>query len=189
MEIIEIELDPVPIREATKDEWLRVFPWRSPSSAPEGLKEIVSGKSLCDVGCAEGDMLYQFAKYAESVVGIEMNPDRFPVAIKRGLTVKVGNFFRIRNAEFPVCDVYYLWGPSPETSQLMVDHLMAHPKVQEAIILTAGRNGAPHVTKSVTKWDGKVLTIPYKEFNEDLEREEEGKWWVGVIEKKTDVHV
>jgi hypothetical protein len=190
MEIIDIELDPVPIREETKDEWLRVFPWRSPSSAPVGLKDVIAGKSLCDIGCAEGDMINQFSKHAESVVGIEMDPDRFSVAINRGLTVKVGNFFRIPNAEFPVCDVYYLWGPSPQSSMLMVDHLMAHPKVKEgAIILSAGRTGAPHVEKSVKKWDGKVLAIPYEEWNEDLERVESGKWWVGVIEKKTGVHV
>ena len=189
MEIIDIELDPIAITEQVKGEMVRHFPWRSASTSGEGLKEIISGKSVCDVGCAEGDLMVQFAKHASSVVGIEMNPDRFPAAIERGLTVKVGNFFRIRKAEFPVCEVYHLWGPSPETSQLMVDHLMAHPKVEECTILTAGRNGAPHVKRSVEKWGGKVLAIPYEEWSEQLERIETGKWWIGVIEKKAGVHV
>ena len=189
MEIIDIELDPVSIRESTKEEWIRKFPWRSASTSVEGFKDIISGKSVCDIGCAEGDLMVQIAKHASSVVGIEMNPDRFPAAINRGLTVKVGNFFRIRKAEFPVCEVYHLWGPSPETSQLMVDYLMDHPKVEECTILTAGRQNAPHVMKSVEKWDGKVLAIPYEEWTEDLDRIEIGKWWIGVIEKKTGIHV
>lgn len=189
MEIIDIELDPVAITEQVKDEWHRHFPWRSACTSPEGLKDIVSGKSVCDIGCAEGDLMTQFAKHAKSVVGIEMDPDRFSVAINRGLTVKVGNFFRIRKAEFPVCEVYHLWGPSPETSQLMVDHLMAHPKIEECTILTAGRQNAPHVKRSVEKWDGHVLAIPYEEWTEDLDRIEKGKWWIGVIEKKAGVHV
>lgn len=189
MEIIDIELDPEVITEQVKPEMVRSFPWRSASTSPEGLKDIMQGKSVCDIGCAEGDMLMQFAKVASRVVGIERDMDRFRPAVERGLKVLSGNFFRIKNRDFPVCDVYHLWGPSPETSQLMVDHLMGHEKVRNCTILTAGRDGAPHVKASVEKWGGHVRAIPYKEFNEDLERIEEGKWWIGVIEKKVGVHV
>lgn len=188
MEIINVELDPVPITEQLLPEMIRVFPWRSACTVPEGIKGYIADKFVCDIGCAEGDMLYQFSKVANRCVGIELNPDRFRYAKERGLNVICGNMFRIKNFPF-AAEVFYLWGPSPEASINMVRWIMEHPKIKNCVVLTGGRNGAPHITSCIDKYDGKALVIPYKEYSEDLEREEEGKWWVGVIEKKTGVHV
>ena len=187
MEIIDIELDPVPITEELLPEMVKEFPWRSACTVPEGVKDYIEGKFVCDIGCAEGDMLYQFSKVADRVKGIELDSDRFRFAKERGLDVICGNMFRIKN--FPIADVYYLWGPSPEASMNMVSWVMNHPKVENCFVLSGGRENANHVEVSVNKFNGKVLAIPYKEYNYNLEREEEGKWWVGVVEKKAGVHV
>ena len=188
MEIIDIELDPVPVTEELLPEMVREFPWRSPCVTAQGIKDYITGKFVCDIGCAEGDMLNQFKKVADRCVGIELVPDRFRHAHERGLKVICGNMFRIPN--FPhAAEVFYLWGPSPEVSINMVRWIMNNPKIENCTILSGGRNGGPHVMTSVNSYNGKILAIPYREFNEDLERVEEGKWWVGVIEKKAGVHV
>lgn len=188
MEIINIELDPVLVTEQVLGEMVQEFPFRSACTVPEGVKEYTTGKKVCDIGCAFGDMMHQFSKVAESVVGIELQEDRFRSSKERGLNVMCGNMFRIPN--FPIVDVYYLWGPSPEVSINMVRWLMENDDVNDCVILTSAHTeGANHVKVSVNKYNGKVLSIPYKEFNHDKERMEEGNWWIGVIEKKVGVHV
>ena len=50
-------------------------PWRSPIEIPSLLKEYLKGKTFCEIGCGEGDLLREFAKYADKAYGIEHNSD------------------------------------------------------------------------------------------------------------------
>ena len=52
-------------------------PWRSPIEIPELLKDYLKGKTFCEIGCGEGDLLREFAKYADKAYGIEHNSDYF----------------------------------------------------------------------------------------------------------------
>ncbi len=92
-------------------------PYRSPIEIPELVKEYVRGKTFCEVGCGDGDLLRQFAKYAHKAIGVEMNPDRFPqldilvnetnnIKIVKGDALTKGK--SILN-ELSHCDVYFVW--------------------------------------------------------------------------------
>ena len=50
-------------------------PWRSPIEIPELVKDYLKGKTFCEIGCGEGDLLREFAKYADKAYGIEHNSD------------------------------------------------------------------------------------------------------------------
>lgn len=81
------------------------YPQRSPLIVAEAIKDIIKDKTVCDVGCGEGDLMKEFAKYAKNVIGIEKNPDRLKVAVSNGFNVRGGDA-RIR---LPEADVYYVW--------------------------------------------------------------------------------
>ena len=76
------------------------YPYRSPLKVAEVLKELIKDKVVCDVGCACGDLMIEFSKYAKRVIGIEERKEEREITIKRGLEV-VDNL--------PDADVYYVW--------------------------------------------------------------------------------
>jgi len=83
-------------------------PYRSPMEIPSLVKEYLIGKSFCEIGCAEGDLLIEFAKYAKSAMGIEINRDYAEIARSKGLSVIIDDIFAM-NKKIPKCDVYYFW--------------------------------------------------------------------------------
>lgn len=76
------------------------YPHRSPLKVAEVLKDIIKDKVVCDIGCACGDLMIAFSKYAKRVVGIERLKEEREISLKRGLDV-VDNI--------PDADVYYVW--------------------------------------------------------------------------------
>ncbi len=86
-------------------------PNRSPIEIPELVKKYLYGKTFCEIGCCEGDLLEQFAKYADKAIGIEISrsyKDKLLLLEKKYKNIEIimGNFFDI---EIPICDVYYFW--------------------------------------------------------------------------------
>ena len=53
-------------------------PFRSPIEIPELVKDYLKGKTFCEIGCGEGDLLREFAKYADKVYGVEHDSKFFP---------------------------------------------------------------------------------------------------------------
>jgi len=92
-------------------------PYRSPIEIPELVKEYVRGKKFCEVGCGDGDLLRQFAKYAHKSFGVEMNPARFPqldVLVEETNNIKIvkGDALTRGKAilnELSNCDVFFVW--------------------------------------------------------------------------------
>ena len=58
------------------------YPYRSPLKVAEALKDIIKDKVVCDVGCACGDLMVEFSKYAKRVVGIECDKEKSEIAKK-----------------------------------------------------------------------------------------------------------
>ena len=81
-------------------------PWRSPLAVVEAIKDIIKDKVVCELECAAGDLMVEMNKYAKSVTGMELNPDRVIAARARGFEVIEGNVF---SDPFPDADVYYIW--------------------------------------------------------------------------------
>lgn len=86
-------------------------PQRSPIEIPELVKEYIRGKIFCEIGCAEGDLLRLFAKYAKEAIGIECKPRFFPK-----LWELESEYFNVRiiqadalRMSIPKCEVYYFW--------------------------------------------------------------------------------
>jgi SAM-dependent methyltransferase len=86
-------------------------PYRSPTEIPILVKEYLYGKTFCEIGCGEGDLLEQFAKYADNAIGIEISPACESVlrALERkvdNIEIIIGDVFRVG---IPHADVYYFW--------------------------------------------------------------------------------
>ena len=92
-------------------------PFRSPIEIPELVKEYVRGKKFCEVGCGDGDLLRQFAKYAHKAYGVEMNQARFPqldILVEETNNIKIvkGDILTRGNVilnELSRCDVFFTW--------------------------------------------------------------------------------
>ena len=86
-------------------------PQRSPIEIPELIRPYIEGKIFCEVGCAEGDLLELFAKYAKQAIGIEMREQHFSKldALER----KIDNIEIIKkdimHTALPFYDVYFVW--------------------------------------------------------------------------------
>ena len=95
-------------------------PQRSPIEIPELIRPYIEGKIFCEVGCAEGDLLELFAKYAKQAIGIEMREQHFSKldALER----KIDNIEIIKSdvmlSGLPVCDVYFIWARPRTDRQL-----------------------------------------------------------------------
>lgn len=81
-------------------------PYRSPIEIPSLVAHYLYGKSFCEIGCGEGDLLFEFSKYADNVIGIEIDPVFAESAKAKGLNVIEGN---VLSMTIPKCDVYYFW--------------------------------------------------------------------------------
>jgi len=77
------------------------YPYRSPLKVAEVLKDIIKDKVVCDVGCACGDLMFEFSKYAKKVVGVEHEEKRAKIARERG--------FEVYENTVPDADIYYVW--------------------------------------------------------------------------------
>ena len=82
------------------------LPGHSPLEIVKLVKDIITDKVVCDIGCGQGELLVEMSKYAKEVVGIEEDSGVADIAISKGLNVlKTNSFFQ----DLPKADVYYLW--------------------------------------------------------------------------------
>jgi len=82
------------------------WPERSPLDLVPALSDILTGKSVCDIGCGAGDLLEEIRclGISDKVVGIELMSSKVPAS--RRSHIICGD---LRGMELPVCDVYLLW--------------------------------------------------------------------------------
>jgi len=90
------------------------YPYRSPLKVAEALKDIIKDKVVCDVGCACGDLMVEFSKYANKVIGIECDKEKSEIAKKRG--------FQVVDI-VPNADVYYVWIGIDSSSEDVMNQL------------------------------------------------------------------
>ena len=112
------------------------YPYRLTIDIIKPLIPFIENKSVCDIGCGAGDILFEIGKYAKSIIGIERHKgfknelDR--LGVNRDFIIW-GDLFSI---ELPIVDVYYLWISSDvKLNRQIVDIL---PK--ECIIIDATTN-------------------------------------------------
>jgi len=81
-------------------------PNRSPLVVIEAIKNVIKGRTVCELGCASGDLMVEMQKYAKKVVGVENRADHAQAARNRGLDVETADIFK---KEIPEAEVYYIW--------------------------------------------------------------------------------
>lgn len=78
----------------------------SPLGIAELVKDIVTDKIVCDIGCGQGELMMEFSKYAKEVFGIENVEENARASESKGFKVLHQDSFY---TELPPADVYYLW--------------------------------------------------------------------------------
>lgn len=135
-------------------------PWRSPIEIPGLLKKYLKGKTFCEIGCGEGDLLREFAKYADKAYGIEHNVKYFDQLdkvdketsnieiIKKSIEIYEGQGGDIQIEDIPKADVYYFW-----ISEGADERLIEKLPPSTMVIHKAGFN-KPWLEKTFGKYEG-----------------------------------
>lgn len=74
------------------------YPDRSPLLVAEVIKPMIHGRVVCDLGCGDGELMREFAKYASKVIGIDREHMSEDILMADLL-----------ETDIPLADVYYLW--------------------------------------------------------------------------------
>ena len=122
----------------------------SPLAIAELVKDIIQDKVVCDIGCGQGELLLEFAKYAKEVFGIEEEDEVAQIAGAKGLKVhRMNSFFQ----ELPKADVYYLW----TKDQVGVYLKARHDGVKATFIL--GHSIRPATVKFLESLNAEVRAV------------------------------
>jgi hypothetical protein len=158
---------------------IRQAPFRSPRAISERFADLVKGKVFCDLGCAEGDNLTFFDRFAKEVIGIDSDKKRLSAAKKRGLRVRLADYFK---DDIPIADVYYMWPDCPEQHFPLVKRLKKL-KLTGILILVSElswKGDKSHIVEDCARqFNGKVIDVA---FNEGKKHRQSGVMRVGVID-------
>lgn len=111
----------------------------------EAIKDYLVGRSVLDIGCGDGEQMKAFAKYADSIMGVD---------IKLGCD--------IFKDPYPEADVYYVWiNPLKENIEI------ANMIEKGYIILGAnpGNKESHDLSKIQSKKEIKVIEVLHDEEN------------------------
>ena len=89
-----------------KTNLIRKPPARTPTIISYKIRNLIKNKTVCEVGCAEGDNMMLMSKYAKKVIGLDLNASRLKYAQNRKQDVLLSDY---RLDPIPKVDVYYFW--------------------------------------------------------------------------------
>lgn len=157
---------------------LRQTPYRTPEAVSAAMKDLIKGKVVCDLGCAEGDHLAFLSRYARKVIGVENDAARYIHAVNRGFEVVVGNYL---SCELPDAEVYYAWpDDGPRDNRVLVTRLK---EKQPCTLVLAADRGFPYEVQPVEKlaedYGGRLMEVS---FNEGPKPRQSGIFLLCVLE-------
>lgn len=152
-------------------------PYRTPKAVSEAIKDIISNKVVCDIGCAEGDHMVFMSRYAKKVIGVEIDQTRYKFAIERNLDVIVEDY---RKIDLPDADVYYIWPNNSIDNPFIIKKALNKTNFNGYVIIGADSGYEPEVPmiKKCAKL-GRLLEIP---FNEGSGHRQNGIFFVVIID-------
>lgn len=130
----------------------------TPPQVADLVKDLITDKVVCDVGCGEGLFMDALAKYASKVIGVEDTLDWAYKAAERYEVYPVGSYHQ----PLPKADVYYLW-----TRDAMGTFLKAKEEGTTGTFIF-GKTVRPSLTAFLKKIHAEVRELP------------ELDWWVYV---------
>lgn len=122
-----------PVESIRTDDAVLKPPCRSPLVIIEALKIYIEGKVVCEIGSALGDIALKMKKYAEYVLGIEIDEERAEYSKKRGLDTRKGNALDLLPLPDKI-DVYYMWMDPEPTRRIF-------SAIGNGIVIMAGELG------------------------------------------------
>jgi hypothetical protein len=128
----------------------------------EAVQNHLKGKTVCEIGCAEGDNMVFISRYANKVIGFEKMKQRYSVAQQRNLEIIVGDYFV---NDLPEADVYYFWPDDGERdNEYLVQKILLKKDFKGTIIVGADSGFPPEVPalERCTQW-GERTEVPYWE--------------------------
>lgn len=126
------------------------MPGHSPLAIAELVKDIITDKVVCDIGCGHGELLVEFKKYAKDVIGLEWDSDVAESAREKGVNVITTDSFYDK---LPTADVYYIW-----TRDSMGVILKAiHEGTKGTFII--GHSIRPSTKKFLEELDAEIRTV------------------------------
>ena len=142
----------------------RECPFRSPKAVSEAIKDIISNKLVCELGCGEGDNMALMSRYAKDIVGVELDPERFKYAKERGFNIVVCDY---RKESLPEAEVYYFWPDNgKKDDEFLVNKILSNPNFKGTIIVAAdmGHRNEPAVVKELgEKMNAEFIEVPFHE--------------------------
>lgn len=133
------------------DKYILSYPNRSPIILAKVLEPLISGKSVCDLGCGHGDLLLAFMEVgAKYVVGIERDLVKGDIAISRKLNVIIGDVMEVR---IPEVDIYYNWLNLPTALDVI-------QKIKSGLIIYGDYRDFPNIDNKI---GGYKIQIPSME--------------------------
>lgn len=140
-------------------------PFRSPRAVSEALQDILRGKVVCELGCAEGDNLVFMSRYAKSVFGMERQARRYALAQERGLEIVVGDYLK---DPIPDADVYYCWPDNASTDdEAVVSRIVTtKPAFAGHIVVGGDPQCTLHPEEEIVRRlaeQGELREVPYDE--------------------------
>lgn len=153
-------------------------PYRSPRAVSEAIKDIIKNKTVCELGCAEGDNLVFMSRFAKIVKGLELDKNKCDIAQSRGLDVMNANY---RDVDLPDADVYYFWpNNGPIDNEYLVHKILANTSFNGTIVVAADFGFSSEVP-SLKKYAklGYLMQVP---FDEGSGHRENGIFLLAIIE-------
>jgi hypothetical protein len=153
-------------------------PQRSPKIVSEVIAPLIKNKTVCELGCAEGDNLVFMEQYANKVFGIDNEIHRLEIAIHRGLNASYGDYYE---NPIPEADVYYFWTNDYKDNPFLVNKIIGSGWGEYVIV--AGDSNLSQETLSLKKLSklGHLVEIP---FNEGPKQRQSGIFLLLIIKLK-----
>jgi SAM-dependent methyltransferase len=125
-------------------------PGHTPLAVAELIKDIIQDKVVCDIGCGQGELMTEFAKYAKQVIGIENDGELASFVREKGFQV-IGedSFYN----ELPPADVYYAW-----TRDAMGVYLKAKDEGTKGVFIF-GDSIRPSLNRFLTKLNPEIREV------------------------------
>lgn len=153
-------------------------PYRSPMAISDALSHIIRGKTVYELGCAEGDNLAFMSRYASYVYGMELDRDKAMIGRGRGFEVHIGDY---RESSFPKADIYYFWPTEAHKDDEFLVKKILSMEGFDGTIIVAGDTGYPPEIPYVVKC-AKLGRLVEVKFNEGTGYRQNGKFLLAIID-------
>jgi SAM-dependent methyltransferase len=137
-------------------------------STPLSAQAWVSGLELADLGCGDGSLTVEMARFAQRVVGVDFSPEALSAARQR--VERLG----LSNIELLSCDVSALSLPTASLDVVVFSQSLHHLKDPHSALQEASR---------VLKHGGRLLIMELAEHQEHWVQEKLNHQWLGFQEQ------